>query len=150
MKFFNKQKEALVEVSGENSVTMPMKFHKFNNYFLLPLGLVTCLFNMQGIRESILAGATLTWLYVWDVAYYISILVLAGLAFIGFMSWRLYAWRCARIYVWVTVFYNASALLIYLLNAPSMVASTAGMLFLQIGYAVFVTKYYQPRRQFFN
>ena len=129
-----------------NQITTPLKFHKLNQFFLLPFGIISCLFDL---RNELLSISVLTWFHIIDFVYYLLVIALMLFTFWGFLGWKIYAYRCVIIYGWTMAVYSGISLLAHLLFLPNAAINIAPLLAIRCLYAAFLTNYYRARKSLF-
>ena len=125
----------------------PLAFHNFIRFFSLPIGIITWLTRFSEFSNI----EQLNWLYVIDFIFFTTAVVLLVLAFIGFLRWQLYGYKCLFIYlVVVNVFYLVCMAIYAAFNLTDEVNKLIGTEIVNLTYSVILFIYYRKRRQLFT
>jgi hypothetical protein len=131
-----------------DSASTPLKFHKFFRYVLLPVNFLTGLISLVSEPDGM---PVFSWLYAVDIGYFLIMLSLILVCFIGFFGWQSYAWYGVFAYLGVNLLYTLFTVALYALyisdtTRPGVIA---GQFFGAVAYAVLVGIYYIKRRPLF-
>ena len=126
----------------------PLAYHNFNRYFAVPAGAVLTIVRFALELNGLLI---LHWVYIVEFVYYIAAIGLLIAAFVGFLRWRLYGYRCFFINLGLSLSYDLYVMIAfaaYGLTTES--TSVISQLVVLIVYAVPVSIYYRKRRPLFE
>jgi len=124
----------------------PLAFHKFLWYFSLPIGF---LLSIGKMASEISKMTSFNWIYAVDIGYFIMAITLMLMCFIGFFSWKSYAWYGLMTYLYASVAYVLYAVIIYAYYTPDQIGTAIGQLLGMLIYAILVGIYYKKRRPLF-
>jgi uncharacterized membrane protein YccC len=124
----------------------PLAFHKFFWYVSLPIGFIASIISMISYFSDM---PYLSWTYAFDLVYYVSLLTLLVICFIGFFQWKSYAWYGVFIYLCIQIIYSLSVILIYAVYIPNEIGTAIGQFIAILIYAILIGIYYKKRRLLF-
>lgn len=124
----------------------PLAYHDFLRYFWLPFGILTTIYRML---SQISEMEFFNLLYAIDIGYYIIVLILMLVSFVGFFKWRSYAWYGINAFLCVNVAYNLFAVVFFVIYVPEQISTAVGQLTAALIYAVLLGIYYRKRRPLF-
>ena len=123
----------------------PLKFHNFFRYITLPLGFFI---TLATIIDDYTSPASFNWLYMINLVFFISSLMLRLVCFIGFLKWKPYAWYSLMVYLCLDAFYRLYELILSY-SYRYQVSTALGNLLGTLLYAILVGLYYKKRKSLF-
>ena len=124
----------------------PLAFHKFLWYFSLPVGFLV---SIGAMISEISKMTSFNWVYAVEIGYFILSITLMLLCFIGFFSWKSYAWYGLMTYLYAGVAFSLFACIIYAYYTPDHIGTSIGQLLGMLIYVLPVSIYYKKRRPLF-
>ena len=129
-----------------SQLNTPLKFHKFFWYFLLPVRLI---FTLQQTIETFSGEFSFNWVYAIALSLYIITLSLVLACFIGFFTWKSYAWYSVIAYLSVSVLTNIYTVILCAYVLPDELGTAIAELMGALTFAVIVGIYYKKRKPLF-
>jgi hypothetical protein len=124
----------------------PLNFHRFFWYFSLPLGFLIIIGKMVNeISEMV----SFNWLYAADIGFFIILLTLRLVCFIGFFKRKSYAWYGVMIFLCVGILNSVYVLIAYAIYSPDQIGTVAAQAAILLIYSILVGIYYNKRRALF-
>jgi len=129
-----------------DKASIPLKFHAFYRYVLLPLNFAFLLYSfLQEIKEM----TFFHWTFVVIVISYIIIITSLVIIFIGFYTWRPYGWYAIYVSLIASLAYNCFAAFILIAYDSAQAAYSAGVIFGSLLRLGLIGLYYAKRKVLF-
>lgn len=126
--------------------TTPLTFHKFINYFSLPLGFIITLSNLLTIGTE---QYVFVWMYLYDIVFSVLILILIAACFFGLHQWKPYGWYCVMIYWPFMTVYRMITGAIITIYSPDYIGTAIGSTLGVATISGVVLLYYYKRKHLF-